>query len=794
MRATTFLSLVTAMALTLLAQRPPIASAEATAGVGRALLVGIDHYAPTTEQLQAAAERGKVYDSERQVGDLKGAENDAITMAGMLTARYGFTSVRTLINEQATREAILAGLEGLAQARPDDRVVFYFSGHGSQAHNRGATNPTHMDQTLVPVDAVFGAPEIRDKELKLLLNKILDRCPNLTVIVDACHSRSITRSPFDTGTARALAPRDGKDSPEALARLDAITRRAAAQPDPTQRGALVVSACDADQVARETEDTSGKHRGALTLALTETMQEVTEREPALRVFERVGARMRALTTDQDPVLDGTSVRKAAALFGGVADAIEGTAVPVLPRKAYLADQEVELGGGFAAGLRPGMQLSQAGASHTSPVRVRVTQVNGPVACRAEAIQGAVAGLKAGDMFRLDDGQIANDVVVRLWLPPAENHPELLAFIRELRHHPAASSLLTADPTEATHVLRWERGWLLQATVGVPTLLGRCPSAGDVFESVKSLTRPAVGPVGGVVHPAKLFVIIPPASDFREQLIELVRQHPTLGLTQASDSADYQLVATLTGGELGYAWVRPQVHAKMPSGLPTTTAWARSSQPAEQLVRQACTIAKIKGWLELKTPVDKGRFPYRLQLQRVKLNKTHDVTARGEYRRAGELREGESFQAVLTATGTPPTHLEKRHVYVFVIDERGESRLLFPGDDGSAMLPPDGRLTQANRAVPVGPPFTITGPGFGPTTFVMLTSVQPLSDPSVLSFSGVKGHGQFRSAFEHLLVEISSGTRGEKLNPPVVFTPPGWSIERMAFVTVTTSFLNGASRR
>lgn len=88
--------------------------------------------------------------------------------------------VELLVDAQATRAAILAGLARLARtASPSSTVVVYFSGHG-------ATN------MIVPVDAVAGqlaTTALRGEELAHALAAI--PCARLTVILDACRSATL---------------------------------------------------------------------------------------------------------------------------------------------------------------------------------------------------------------------------------------------------------------------------------------------------------------------------------------------------------------------------------------------------------------------------------------------------------------------------------------------------------------------------------------------------------------------------------------------------------------------------
>jgi uncharacterized caspase-like protein len=81
-----------------------------------AVLVGINRYPHYNEKMQ-----------------LKGCVNDAMRMQMVLVDRFGFKAenIRELHDEAATREAILGGLDWLAEvAEEDDIVVFHYSGHG----------------------------------------------------------------------------------------------------------------------------------------------------------------------------------------------------------------------------------------------------------------------------------------------------------------------------------------------------------------------------------------------------------------------------------------------------------------------------------------------------------------------------------------------------------------------------------------------------------------------------------------------------------------------------------------
>jgi uncharacterized caspase-like protein len=145
-------------------------------GVKRALLIGINRYAA--------------------VPGLKGAVNDVMTMKEVLIQRWGFDPARItlLIDEQATRDAMMAALEKIVRdSDPQDTVYIHYSGHGSQVQDLNGDEEDGLDETLVPQNGrTPGVRDIVDDELGELLAKLRTR--NVLIVLDSCHSGTATRS------------------------------------------------------------------------------------------------------------------------------------------------------------------------------------------------------------------------------------------------------------------------------------------------------------------------------------------------------------------------------------------------------------------------------------------------------------------------------------------------------------------------------------------------------------------------------------------------------------------------
>ena len=133
-----------------------------------ALIIGIDKYKGTWPPLQNAV-------------------NDAKAIEAMLKAKYKFDHFQTMYNEQATRTSIIGQMEWLtANAKPEDNVFIYYSGHGEykQDLNKGF---------WVPVDAATNstANYISNADLQTYLGGIKSK--HTLLVADACFSGDIFR-------------------------------------------------------------------------------------------------------------------------------------------------------------------------------------------------------------------------------------------------------------------------------------------------------------------------------------------------------------------------------------------------------------------------------------------------------------------------------------------------------------------------------------------------------------------------------------------------------------------------
>lgn len=148
-----------------------------------ALLIGINEYAsPSVPPLGG---------THKDVGDVKNyLETNYPTYA---------KSIVTIVDQDATRANIIKYFEQhLAKAEQGDVALLYYSGHGSWCHTNDAFikfDPDGKEEGFVCHDSrTNGKFDLSDKELAVLLNYVAQNDAEVVMLVDSCHSGSITRA------------------------------------------------------------------------------------------------------------------------------------------------------------------------------------------------------------------------------------------------------------------------------------------------------------------------------------------------------------------------------------------------------------------------------------------------------------------------------------------------------------------------------------------------------------------------------------------------------------------------
>lgn len=703
----------------------------------RAVVIGINSYAPSESAGGFALRKWK---------DLAGAVNDAEAMAALLDARFAFDEVVLMTEKEATREAILSALDQLeARSSAGDIAVFYYAGHGSQIRNTGSTEADGLDETIVPADVPDGATDIRDKELRGLFNRLLDKGTRLTLIFDSCHSGSITRGIPGLAT-RFIEP------------SDAVIHDPSEPPRPVDRGALVFSSALDNQLASEMVDPDGLPRGAFSWALGQALLQLPVDAPSEDVFLTTRSLMKGRGVSQDPVIGGQPERRGAPLFGGVASSGKAEGFRVMGSE----DGFVRLQGGLATGLRAGSELQDAqGRGYI------VTEAAGPASSWARP-DGHESLPEAGALLTVSRWVAAGKAPVRFHIPSAaEDHAALLAWAS------GWSSLNPLpDPTEsvANQILWHDQEWRFLSPDGSTVTWASAPRPGQV-KTTKD---------------AGLHVEIPAFAALAARLkADLATMGLDAVLTEDRNEADYILSGRLEDGALRYAWIRREAtHGPTASPAPARTNFlAVPADPASAstvLARDVKRLQVIFSWLNLASPPDKGAFPYRLA-------GFENATTGARVEPGDTLKMGEPYRIVLEASTkriqdaqmqATINNVMQRFLYVFALDSDGNGSLLWPSAQEGSVENDINFFTFLPESLPIpakGPLFTVSPPA-GTDTFFLLSSEEPLPDPGILNFSGVRTRAEPTGPstdLSRLLFGLGEGQRGEQTRVPL-----NWSIERV----------------
>lgn len=144
---------------------------------------------------------------------LDGCINDAKNIESTLRAKFGFSQVKSLIEEAATRTAILDAIAAEVSVAATQRVNelwFSFSGHGSQVRDTTGDEDDGYDETFISYDG--GA--ITDDVIHALLARV-PATTRVVVVFDSCHSGTMadlkytyvagTKTATESQKARAMS-------------------------------------------------------------------------------------------------------------------------------------------------------------------------------------------------------------------------------------------------------------------------------------------------------------------------------------------------------------------------------------------------------------------------------------------------------------------------------------------------------------------------------------------------------------------------------------------------------------
>lgn len=249
--------------------------------------------------------------------DLNGCVNDVKNLSGALKTYYGFADkdITTLTDLKATKKAMQAAIQKLiVGGKKGDTLLLHYSGHGSNVPDDNGDEADHRDEILCPTDLDW-KDTLRDDWLRKIFNK-LRKGVSLTVIMDCCHSDTITRAmlPPDAPVRERFLPcpldfmatESGRKLRGAVrGQLRKASKSKSRKSDivHAEIPELLITGCRSTQTSADAH-IGGTYNGALTYYLVESIKEADGKLTYRELHRRTMAKLKAEDFDQVPQLEG----------------------------------------------------------------------------------------------------------------------------------------------------------------------------------------------------------------------------------------------------------------------------------------------------------------------------------------------------------------------------------------------------------------------------------------------------------------------------------------------------------
>ena len=242
---------------------------------------------------------------------LRGCVNDRNLFEAMLKERYGQTyhlHIKTLTNEEASRNNIIESFDWFLLAKDKDLCLFFYAGHGSQMPAPTAFHHLESDrylETMVCYDSRQDeGRNLADKELSYLIWKASqNKDIQFVAIMDCCHSGTITRDEEDLHiTSRNVNAREDGFLKEDFIGHEHYQMDKAGNFTPPRARHILLSAAQASETAKEVR-ASGIPRGVFTFSLLEALEKANRPLSYADLMQKATFRIRALVRKQTPRLD-----------------------------------------------------------------------------------------------------------------------------------------------------------------------------------------------------------------------------------------------------------------------------------------------------------------------------------------------------------------------------------------------------------------------------------------------------------------------------------------------------------
>ncbi len=183
-----------------------------------------------------------------------------------------------------------------------DRVLVYFSGHGTQLTLVTPGGHRFTREAILPVDAITPEDPARryifDWELSELLRKLADKA-HVSMVLDCCSAAGMTRKAFQVPGSTARYHAVSQAIPTELKPPDCVARGLGPSIASESCTAVVVAACLDDERAIESADGAQWH-GQFTRALVHALADVPDAELAELRWSRIWSEVQTNVAARSP--------------------------------------------------------------------------------------------------------------------------------------------------------------------------------------------------------------------------------------------------------------------------------------------------------------------------------------------------------------------------------------------------------------------------------------------------------------------------------------------------------------
>lgn len=256
-------------------------------GRKKALLVGINYFGSKNE--------------------LRGCINDVKNMSSFLNKQFGYSydDMVILTDDQRemarvpTKENILRAMQWLVKdARPNDSLVFHYSGHGGVTKDVDGDEESGFDDVIYPLDFEVNGHIVDDMMHDIMVKPLPQGC-RLTALYDSCHSGTALDLPYvystkgvvkepnlwkdaGTGALNAFMSYESGNIGGAISsitglvkkisNLNSINREQVSAMKASPADIISISGCKDDQTSADAQE-NGKSTGAMSWSFIQVLSQ-----------------------------------------------------------------------------------------------------------------------------------------------------------------------------------------------------------------------------------------------------------------------------------------------------------------------------------------------------------------------------------------------------------------------------------------------------------------------------------------------------------------------------------------